>query len=208
MEIPSEISRADREIARAQFAIPKESLCVGNVGAFVPEKGQAILVRALAELRKKPGPQFPGCILLLCGEGPEQARLQELARQLRLHDAVKFAGTVTDIQKVFAAMDVFAFPSHEEPLGSVLLAAMAQGLPVVAIGRGGIPEVVENGKNGLLVNSLHPGEFATALARLLTNPEESRRLGKAARKTIQSHFSADHMVEATLRLYKKVTGDS
>ena len=53
-------------------------------------------------------------------------------------------------------MDVFAFPSHEEPLGSVLLAAMAQGLPVVAIGRGGIPEVVENGKNGLLVNSLDP----------------------------------------------------
>lgn len=208
VEIPSEIPLAEREIARAQIAIPKESPCIGNVGAFVPEKGQAILVRALAELRQKPGPQFSGCILLLCGEGPEQARLQELARQLGLHDAVRFAGTVTDLQKVFAAMDVFAFPSHEEPLGSVLLAAMAQGLPVAAVGRGGIPEIVENGKNGLLVNSLDPSELATALARLLTNSEESRRLGDAARKTIQARFSAGHMVEATLRLYKKVTGDS
>jgi glycosyltransferase involved in cell wall biosynthesis len=208
VEIPSEIPLADRQIARAQFAIPKESPCIGNVGAFVPEKGQAILVRALSELRKKPGPQFSGCSLLLCGEGPEQTRLQELARQLGLHDAVRFAGHVTEIQKAFAAMDVFAFPSHEEPLGSVLLAAMAQGLPIVATGRGGIPEVVENGKNGLLVNSLDPGELATALAHLLTNSEESRRLGEAARKTIQARFSAGHMVEATLRLYEKVTGDS
>ena len=93
-------------------------------------------------------------------------------------------------------MDVFAFPSHEEPLGSALLAAMAHGLPVAAIGRGGIPEVVENGKNGLLVDSLDPSELATALAHLLTNPEESRRLGEAGRETIQTRFSADPMVEA------------
>ena len=201
VEIPPEISRADREQARGRFAIPLESPCIGNVAAFVPEKGHAILVRALAELRTKPRAQFPGCILLLCGEGPEQAHLQELARQLQVLDAVKFAGPVSEIQKVFAAMDVFAFPSHEEPLGSALLAAMAHGLPVVAIGRGGIPEVVEDGKNGLLVNSLDPDALAAAMAGLLANPEEAHRLGKAARETICARFSADHMVDATLRLY-------
>ena len=104
-------------------------------------------------------------------------------------------------------MDVFAFPSHEEPLGSALLAAMANGLPIVAIGRGGIPEVVESGKNGLLVNSLDPDALAAAMADLLANPEEARRLGKAARETVCAHFSADRMVEATLQLYENVASD-
>ena len=81
---------------------------------------------------------------------------------------------------------------------------MAQGLPVVAIGRGGIPEVVEDEKNGLLVNSLDPEALAAALARLLANSEEAHRLGKAARETVQARFSADHMVEATMDLYERL----
>jgi glycosyltransferase involved in cell wall biosynthesis len=130
--------------------------------------------------------------------------LEELARKLEIFDVVKFVGSISEIQKVFAAMDVFAFPSHEEPLGSVLLAAMAQGLPVVAIGRGGIPEVVEDGKNGLLVNSLDSDVLASAIAKLLESPEEARRLGTAARETIQARFSAAHMVDAMLDLYERM----
>jgi glycosyltransferase involved in cell wall biosynthesis len=61
VEMPAAISRADRESARAQFAIPNEGPCIGNVGAFVPEKGQALLLRALAKVRTKPGTQFSGC---------------------------------------------------------------------------------------------------------------------------------------------------
>ena len=89
-----------------------------------------------------------------------------------------------------------------------LLAAMAQGLPVVAIGRGGIPEVVEDEKNGLLVNSLDPEALAAGLARLLANSEEAHRLGKAARETVQARFFADRMVDATLRLYEQVVAAS
>ena len=200
VEIPHEISRARREQARANFGIPPESPCIGNVAAFVPEKGHAILLRAFAKLRA----QFPGCILLLDGEGPEQTRLHELARQLQVLDAVKFAGPVAEVREVFAASDVFAFPSHEEPLGSALLAAMAHGLPVVAIGRGGIPEVVESGKNGLLVNSLDPDALAAAIAGLLASPGEAQRLGKAGRETIRVRFSAGHMVDATLDLYERL----
>jgi glycosyltransferase involved in cell wall biosynthesis len=207
VEIPHEISRADRDRTRARekadLTIPPESLCVGNVAAFVPEKGHAILLRAFVNLKAR----FPGCTLLLCGEGPERAHLKELARRLDILDAVKFAGPVSEIQKVFAAMNVFAFPSHDEPLGSALLAAMAQGLPVVAIGRGGIPEVVENGKNGLLIDSLDPDTLAAATTDLLANPEEAHRLGKAARETVLARFSSDRMVEATLQLYENVTGD-
>jgi glycosyltransferase involved in cell wall biosynthesis len=200
VQIPPELSPADAGLARAQFAISPEAFCVGNVAAFVPEKGHAILLRAFAEIRA----QFPRCILLLLGEGPEKPAVQELAKELAIFEAVKFLAPATDNQTMFAAMDMFAFPSHEEPLGSALLAAMANGLPVLAVGRGGIPEVIETGKNGLLVDFPDPSAFADAIARLLTNREEAMRLGKTARETVIAGFSANQMVEGTLRLFDEL----
>jgi starch synthase len=106
------------------------------------------------------------------------------------------------METAFAAMDIFAFPSHEEPLGSALLAAMAHGLPVAAVARGGVPEVVEDGKNGLLVKDLDPGAFAAVLLRFLSQPAEAARLGRTGRETVIARFSADRMVEESLRLYE------
>ena len=156
------------------------------------------MLHAFAKLRA----QIPGCILLLRGEGLEFPNLQELTRELSLTNAVKFLDSSIEIESLFAATDAFAFPSHEEPLGSALLAAMAHGLPVVAIARGGVPEVVEDGKNGLLVNDLDAEQFASALAGPLGRPDEARRLGRAARETIIAHFSAGRMAEETLLLYE------
>jgi len=198
VQIPPEISQSQRDSARRQLGIPQGIPSIGNVAAFVPEKGHALLLEAFAKLRA----QFSGCVLLLRGEGPELASLQTLARQLRVADAVKFLPSGTEIEIMFAAMDVFAFPSHEEPLASALLAAMAHSLPVAAIGRGGVPEVVEDGKNGLLVKDLDSDAFASAFARLFGQPDEAARLGMAARKTVKSRFSANRMVEETLRLYE------
>jgi glycosyltransferase involved in cell wall biosynthesis len=120
--------------------------------------------------------------------------------------AVKFLPPTFDIEIMFAAMDIFAFPSHEEPLGSALLAAMAHGLPVTAIARGGVPEVVEDEKNGLLVKDLDHGAFASAIARLIAHPDEATRLRRAGRETVKAHFSANRMVEETLRLYEHLVG--
>lgn len=200
VQIPPQISQAQRESARAQLGIVRDISCIGNVAAFVPEKGQALLLEAFAKLRA----QFPECMLLLRGDGSEFAMLQALARNLRLADAVKFLPSSIDIETVFAVTEIFAFPSHEEPLGSALLAAMAHTLPVVAIARGGIPEAVDDGKNGLLVNDLDPGAFSLALARLLAHPQEAMRFGNAARESAIAHFSADRMVEETLRLYEVI----
>jgi glycosyltransferase involved in cell wall biosynthesis len=197
VEIPGEISASQRASARAAFSISPNTTCIGNVAAFVPEKGHALLFRAFAKLRTR----FPECVLLLRGEGPEREHLQKLAQDLQISDTIKFLGPASDIGEVLAATDIFAFPSHEEPLGSALLAAMANCLPVVAIARGGIPEAVESEKNGLLVDSLDPDAFAAALARLLANPAEACRFGATARETVAAHFSAEKMVNATLHLY-------
>jgi L-malate glycosyltransferase len=200
VQIPPEISQGQRENARNQLGIAPEHPCIGNVAAFVPEKGHALLLDAFAKLRA----QFPECILLLRGDGPGLAKLQSLARKLQVAGAIKFLPPSFDLETIFAAMDIFAFPSHEEPLGSALLAAMAHALPVVAIARGGIPEVVEDDENGLLVNDLNPDAFSSAIARLVAHPEEAIRLGRAARGTILASFSADRMVEETLRLYEQL----
>jgi glycosyltransferase involved in cell wall biosynthesis len=200
VQIPEEISRAQRESARAQLGIAREIPCIGNVAAFVPEKGHALLLDAFAKLRA----QFPECVLLLRGEGPDLAMLQSLARKLNVAGAVTFLSASLDIEIMFAAMDIFAFPSHEEPLGSALLAAMAHGLPVAAIARGGVPEIVEDGKNGLLVKGLDPQAFASAIARLIVQPVEATHLGGAARKTVMTRFSANRMVDETLRLYEQL----
>jgi glycosyltransferase involved in cell wall biosynthesis len=143
-------------------------------------------------------------VLLLAGDGPERANLQSLVQQLRLEGVVKFPGFVSDVESVYAATDLFVFPSHEEPLACAMLSAMAHGLPVVAFARGGNPEAMEDGKNGLLVKELDPSALAAAIARLLSNPAEARRLGETARETISARFSADRMVDATLQLYERL----
>jgi len=198
VQIPPEVSQAQRENARNRLGIAPEIPCIGNIAAFVPEKGHALLLEAFAKLRS----QFPECVLLLRGDGPQLAMLQSLAQKLQVIGSVKFLPESFDLETMLAAMDIFAFPSHEEPLGSALLAAMAHALPVVSFVRGGIPEVVEEGKNGVLVNDLDPSAFSSALARLVIRPEEAIRLGKAARETIFARFSVDRMVEETLRLYE------
>jgi glycosyltransferase involved in cell wall biosynthesis len=203
VEIPPAVSQADRDLARSRFAIPPESVCLGNVAALVPEKGHVILLRAFAELRAK----FPQCVLLIAGDGPEMAGLQALAAQLRLEDAVKVPGFVSDVESVYAATDLFVFPSHHEPLACAMLSAMAYALPVVAFDRGGNPEAIEDGKNGLLVKELDPKALAAALASLVAHPEEAARLGRAARETVIVRFSEDRMTEETLRLYEHLVAN-
>jgi L-malate glycosyltransferase len=200
VQIPPEISQAQREGARNQLGIPQEIPCIGNIAAFVPEKGHALLLDAFAKLRA----QFPECVLLLRGEGPELSNLQSLAQKLKVAETVKFLPPILDLELIFAAMDIFAFPSHAEPLGSALLAAMAHDLPVTSFASGGISEVIEDGKNGVLVKGPDPEAFTSAMARLLTCHDESARLGKAARETVTARFSANHMVEQTLRLYARL----
>jgi len=204
VEIPAPVSQADRDLARRRFAISGESVCLVNVAALVPEKGHALLLRAFAELHAK----FPQCVLLIAGEGPERPTLQALAAQLGLEESVKFPGFVPDVESAYAATDLFVFPSHHEPLACAMLSAMAYGLPVVAFDRGGNPEAIEDGKNGLLVKELDPSALAAALERLVARPEEAARLGQAARETVIARFSEDRMTEETLRLYEHlVTGN-
>jgi glycosyltransferase involved in cell wall biosynthesis len=200
VEVPPAITSEGREPARQRWGAAANERLLGCVGYLLPEKGQEFVVRAMPEVRAK----SPGTRLLLAGDGPCRARLEGLVKQLDLQSAVIFAGFVEDVAQVYAALDIFVFPSLAEPLGTSLLAAMAWGLPVLAVASGGVPEYVHDGENGVLVAKSDPELAAGGLLRLLTSDSLSAELGRNARRTIEDKFSAGRMVETTLNAYQRV----
>jgi glycosyltransferase involved in cell wall biosynthesis len=173
---------------------------LGTVGYLLPEKGQDLAIRALPRVLE----QHSECRLVLAGTGPCEAALKQLAAELGVAHAVEFAGFVENVEPVYRSLDVFLFPSLAEPLGSALLTAMAYGLPAAALARGAVPEVIEDGRDGLLVAEPEPDAFARAVLRLLDDPALAARLGDAARQTVERRFSARALIENTLQVYHRV----
>ncbi|MGH9742496.1 MAG: glycosyltransferase family 4 protein [Candidatus Acidiferrum sp.] len=200
VEAPTPVTVEARQNARRRWGVSDGEKLLGCVGYLLPEKGQEFALRALSTVRRK----FPGTRLLLAGDGPCRMKLHSLARQEGLGDAVIFAGFVEDVAQAYVALDAFVFPSLAEPLGTSLLAAMAWGLPVLAVASGGVPEYVEDGVTGVLVKEPDSELLSTGMIRLLSDDSFRVKLGEEARRKIETHFSARHMVENTISVYKDV----
>ncbi len=200
VELPPPPAAEMRRDARQRCGVASEEILFGCVGYLLPEKGHELVVRSLRSVRA----EFPRVRLLLAGDGPCRSRLEALAREQALGDAVIFAGFIKDISQVYAALDAFVFPSLAEPLGTSLLAAMAWGLPVVAVASGGVPEYVENDQTGSLVAQPEESLLSAAMLRLVSDLELAKRLGTEARAAIQRRLTSDHMVENTIRVYEEV----
>ena len=200
VENPIQITGEERKKARALWEVGEEEQLIGCVGVLSWDKGHEFVIRALASVRK----EFPRCKLLLAGDGPSLGQLRALVGELDLGDAVIFAGFVKDIASAYRAVDVFVFPSLFEGLGTSLLAAMANGVPSITFFGCALGEIVENGKTGIQVEAKNSGQIAEAILQLLVNPQFAARMGEAGRRSIAAKFSADRMVDETLRLYRKV----
>lgn len=168
-------------------------VCVANLRA---EKNHETILRAFAATRGV----VPEARLVLVGDGPRAKELRVVVERLGLRDAVRFAGAVDDVWSELAAADVFALSSAFEPLGIVVMEAMAAGLPVVATAVGGIPELVQPGVTGELVPVGDVEGMAAALIRLLTHTEDRTRMGEAGRD-VAALLHDDRMVARYLALY-------
>jgi glycosyltransferase involved in cell wall biosynthesis len=204
VEIPRLPTPEVRRAARALWGVSDDSLLLGCVGVLLPDKGQDLLIRALAELRT----EFPQTRLLLAGDGPDQSRLQQLATTLGISDAVVFAGFVKAMDPVYAALDVFLFPSRFEGLGTSLLSAMSYAVPSIAFHCCAFPEIIEDQKSGFLVETGDETALRNATATLLRDPAQARQIGKAARARIEQNFSAAKMVEAMIQVYESLVAKS
>lgn len=168
------------------------------LGLLGQRKGIFDLLQALALLRAR-GVAFQ----LMVGGNGEVERCRQRIAELGLADRVELLGWVGGEakQRLLAEADLFVLPSHHEGLPMSLLEAMSWGLPVVSTRVGGIPDLVREGDEGLLVEPGDVEGLAEALARLAASADLRRRLGAAGRQRVQSHFSATVALEALDRLY-------
>ena len=188
-----------RSAARNRWGVRENEFLFGCVGVFVPEKGQRHLIEALPLVRAL----HPEVRLLLAGDGPCRADLEALTKRLGQTEAILFPGFVTDVVQVYAALDAFVFPSEFEGLGTALQAAMAAGLPCISTKRGALGEVVDHERTALIAEP-NSKEFAAMMLRLINDEALRRNLSKAGRSEVERRFSADRMVENTIRLYQDV----
>jgi N-acetyl-alpha-D-glucosaminyl L-malate synthase BshA len=142
--------------------------------------------------------------LLLAGDGPEVATAERAASEAGVGDRVHFLGEQEDVERVYAASDLFLLPSEHESFGLSALEALASGVPVIGTDSGGMPEVVQNGRTGHLVEV---GDVAAAAAfgvRLLRDEALRRRMGDAGRADAVARFAGPAVVDRYLALYERV----
>lgn len=201
VEIPVLPTSEARQRARARWKIPQDAPLLGAVGVLLPDKGHELLIRALAQLRE----EFPSCKLLLAGSGAGREALTALAAELGVGEMVIFAGFVADIEVVYAALDAFLFPSFFEGLGTSLLAAMSYEIPSVAFDCCAFGEIIENGKNGFLVEKGSVEQIVKTVEKILREPTLAKSVGQAGRERIVEKFSSGRMVEEMKRVYREVS---
>jgi glycosyltransferase involved in cell wall biosynthesis len=180
--------------------LPHHAPIVGNVAALVPHKGQRHLVEAAALVVR----QVPDARFVIAGEGELRDALERQVREHHLEKHVFLAGFRPDVLSLHKAFDIFVMSSVTEGLGTSVLDAMAAGKPVVGTTAGGIPESVVDGETGLLVPPRDHQRMAEVIVTLLKDPALRTRMGEAGRARAQARFSAERMVQNTLRVYRRV----
>jgi glycosyltransferase involved in cell wall biosynthesis len=167
------------------------------VARFAPQKNHLLLLKAFAR-----GPASdPKAHLVLVGEGVLRERLEEQAKNLGVASQIHFLGVRTDIPDVLGAMDVFVLSSDWEGNPLSVMEAMASGLPILSTAVGGVPDLFESGKQGLIVQPGDVRGFSDAMASLLRNREARQSLGMAAARRAREAFDVSTMVRAYEELY-------
>lgn len=175
-------------------------LTLGVIAQLIPRKGHRYLLQALPELLE----EFPALRVLFFGQGPEQTRLKAQVDELGLNDKVTFAGFRSDLPQILPCLDLVVHPALMEGLGIALLQAAGAGVPIVAVAAGGMPEVVRDGINGLLVPPADNRALAAAIRRLLADPPLRQRMGAAGRELVLQEFSIERMVAGNLQVYREL----
>jgi len=177
---------------------------VGTVAHLSPEKGLKYLVEAASLI-----PNIEKRIrFVIVGNGKCLPELREQVERQKLGNVFHFAGFHSNTSQIMKSFDIFALPSLSEGLSSAILEAMANSLPVIATHVGGIPELVRNGENGLLVAPGDPVALAHAIQRLVDNREESRRMGERGRDRMEEQFTLERKISETEQLCRHLLQQS
>lgn len=183
---------------KREFGLPHGVRIVACVGRLVAWKGHEFLIKAFARVVRNDR----SAVLILIGAGPEQKRLQKLSAELGLSDAVIFAGYRKEAARYMRSFDVLVVPSYEEPFGRVLLEGMKAATPIVATSSGGIPEILQDNVNGLLVNYGDIAALSKAIVGLLREQDLRRRLVQNGQNTLK-RFGMEQYVRILEGIYER-----
>ncbi|HAJ57721.1 MAG TPA: lipopolysaccharide heptosyltransferase II [Candidatus Omnitrophica bacterium] len=184
---------------------PQEEFLIGVIGRITPIKGQIYFLKALAKvLRSLPHVKAQLVGSVSAGKDNYMEELEVCIRRLGLSDSIKFLGLRRDIPELLSHMDCLVMPSiAEESFGRVIVEAQASGVPVVATRVGGVVEIIDDGKDGILVHPRDPDGLAEAILRILKDPEFAYELACAGRKKVEDKFSLEKMADDTIKVYRE-----
>lgn len=192
-----------RQCTREEFGIKSDDIVVASAGKLHHGKGIFELLQAAEVASKK----HPNIKVMYIGDGPEQDQLKDMIDKLGMEDRVIMAGFRTDIERLYSAIDIFVLPSKlYESFGMVLIEAMAAGKPVIGTAVGGIPEIISNGQNGILVA---PGEhlpLAEAIDALVSRPDMAEEFVAESNIRLNENFTAEASSKKFVKLMQNMLG--
>lgn len=190
----------DREAIRARFGVDADELVLGNLARLFPEKGQDVLLRAMAVLCAR----HPRLRLFIVGEGPRKEPLRALAAELGVAGRVTFLGFQDDLPATLALLDVLVMPSFAEGMPQTIYSAMAMGLPIVASEVAGIGEVLSDDRSALLVPPGDVERLVTALERMIGDEELRSTLAAEARRDLAARFTVERSAHGMETIYREL----
>lgn len=196
---PSDKRFLPRTEARKFLGLGKEFV-IGTIAELTKNKGLVYLTNAVNQIKFKV--KNLKLKVIIIGDGEDREKIQDKITSLDLRDTIYLAGFIQDAEKYLKGFDIFALPSIKEGLPYTVMEAMAAGLPIIASDVGGIPDLIENGKSGLLVKAGDSADLADGLKKLVENHEISNALGKEAKVKIRTNFRFRDMLIKTLHLYE------
>lgn len=194
---PVELSGSESRAKRKELGASADGPILLNVGRLVPQKNQAVLLRAMSQIVKT----FPNATLFIAGGGELHDDLLREVRQLRLDEHVRMLGRRNDMQEVFAVADVVVQPSTSEGFSIAILEAMASGTPIVASTIEPMREALRPNADALLVEVDGPDEIVKAVTQLLSDKAAAARLAESAAIRVRNEFSADATARHLDRVY-------
>ncbi|MCD6088372.1 glycosyltransferase family 4 protein [Candidatus Bathyarchaeota archaeon] len=193
----------NREEVKRRYGIKPNERIVLFIGRLVPQKGVDTLIKAVPLIIQR----HRDIKILIAGDGWSRTYLEELAKSMGLGDHVRFLGFISDweLADLMVAADVLVIPSVYEPFGIVALEGMAAGTPVVATNIGGLSEIIEHDRTGVLVYPRNPESIAWGVNRVLSDHKYADWLVRNARKKVLEAYSWEEIAKRTVEVYESAS---
>ncbi len=189
-----------KEIKEKIFHAKEDSLIITTISTLHPRKGLKTLIHAAKAVVEK----YSNVKFVIVGQGPQEKELKSLINKLQLERNVALTGQQNNIPYILKSSDIFVLPSNREAFGFVNLEAMISKLPVIATKVGGIPEIIQDQKNGILIKPQSPQEMSQAIIKLIENPNLRSQLSTTGHKTVVENFNAQSMSKKYQEVYTEV----